>query len=111
MQQGDVLRNNRENGNSEQVLHVLHCFDAGIEILDEKGEPEPNDNSHERAERQVQSHTRTSGVAGRLRDLFDADRDARHGQFHGLGLGTRAHAIEQQFFLDVSILGPRVTGV
>ena len=110
MQKLDVLRDDREDGDAEEAFHVFHRLHAGIEILDEEGQAEPDDQTNQGAERKIQADAWTRGITRRLRDLLHADGHARHRQLHRLRLGARSDAIEQHLLLDVKVLGARVGG-
>ena len=97
-------------GTPSRFFDVFHRLDAGIEIFDEKGEAKTNHEADQRTEHEIKSDPRAGRKTGRFRLLFDADREPRHRQFHGLGLRARPDAVEKQLFLDVSVLGAGVIG-
>src|SRR5882762_7332521 len=108
VKQGDVLRNNRENRNTEETFDVVHRFHAGVEILDEKCETNADDEANEHSKSQIQTDSWARRITWRLGDLFHADGETRHGHLHGLSLGAGADAIEQRSLFDVSVLRARV---
>src|SRR5256714_11299044 len=110
MQQIDVLRNDCQHWNAKKTFDVVHGLYAGIEIFDEEGEPDSDDEADQSAEREIQSNSRTRRITWRFGNLFYADREARHGHFHRLALRTGAHAIEQRLFLDVRVFRSGIVG-
>ena len=47
------FRNDRQNADSKEPLHIIHGFDAGVQVLDKEGKAQPKNQPHHHTQGQV----------------------------------------------------------
>ena len=108
VEHADIFRHDGENRDLQEILHVFHRLHARVEVFEEEGEADPDNQADHHGEGHVEQNLRLGGCRGGFGDFPDAGRTHRHTALHGLGGETQLRRFEHPFRLDVAVLGAPV---
>ena len=106
----NIFGDNRQNRNLEKRLHVLHGFDAGIEVFDKKRKAHAKHRADEHAQQDVEHDTGPGWCARGFCAFPDDRRVLRHLALHRLRGESHNSRLENVFCLDIIILGFQIPG-
>ena len=95
MQHAHVFWNDGENRNLQVALYIFEAFHRRIQILQEKGDPDTEDQSHHRTKNKVQGNVRTHRTFGNLWLLVNLDALLGHSSGDRLADQFQLHRLEQ----------------